>query len=92
MLGLADLVIQMRDEDRLCIMEQDDTEDQEPRIICSMGLFNHENEGNARWLLTFKSFVLTYRTLNLTGLMVEGLGWNHHQGASDYRPRRQREL
>ena len=43
--GLADLVIQMRDEDRLCIMEQDDTEDQEPRIICSMGLFNHENEG-----------------------------------------------
>ena len=37
--GLADLVIQMRDEDRLCIMEQDDTEDQEPRIICSMGLF-----------------------------------------------------
>ena len=42
--GLADLVIQMRDEDRLCIMEQDDTEDQEPRIICSMGLFDHENE------------------------------------------------
>ncbi len=42
--GLADLVIQMRDEDRLCIMERDDTEIQEPRIICSMGLFDHENE------------------------------------------------
>ena len=42
--GLADLVIQMREEDRLCIMEQDDTEPQEPRIICSMGLFDHENE------------------------------------------------
>ena len=42
--GLADLVIQMRDEDRLCIMEQDNTETQEPRIICSMGLFDHENE------------------------------------------------
>ena len=42
--GLADLVIQMRDEDRLCIMEQNDTETQEPRIICSMGLFDHENE------------------------------------------------
>ena len=41
---LADLVIQMRDEDRLCIMEQNDTETQEPRIICSMGLFDHENE------------------------------------------------
>ena len=41
---LANLVIQMRNEDRLCIMEQDDTEDHEPRIICSMGLFDHENE------------------------------------------------
>ena len=42
--GLADLVIQMRDGDRLCIMERDDTEVKEPRIICSMGLFDHENE------------------------------------------------
>ena len=42
--GLADLIIQMRDEDRLCIMEHDDAETQEPRIICSMGLFDHENE------------------------------------------------
>ena len=42
--GLAELVVQMRDEDRLCIMEQNDTEVQEPRIICSMGLFDHENE------------------------------------------------
>ena len=42
--GLADLVIQMRNEDRLCIMESEDTEVQEPRIICSMGLFDHENE------------------------------------------------
>ena len=42
--GLAELVMQMRNEDRLCIMEGDDTGAQEPRIICSMGLFNHENE------------------------------------------------
>ncbi len=42
--GLADLVIQMRDEDRLSIMETDNAETQEPRIICSMGLFDHENE------------------------------------------------
>ena len=42
--GLADLVIQMRNEDRLCIMERDDTEVKEPRIICSMGLFDRENE------------------------------------------------
>ena len=45
--GLAELVIQMRNDDRLCIMEEDDAEPQEPRIICSMGLFNHENEDNA---------------------------------------------
>ena len=42
--GLADLVILMRDENRLCIMERDNTEVKEPRIICSMGLFDHENE------------------------------------------------
>ena len=41
---LAGLVIQMRDEDRLCLMERDDAEIREPRIICSMGLFDHENE------------------------------------------------
>ena len=41
---MAELVIQMRNEDRLCLMEQDDIETQEPRIICSMGLFDHEIE------------------------------------------------
>ena len=41
--GLAELVIQMRNEDRLCIREEDGAEIQEPRIICSMGLFDHEN-------------------------------------------------
>ena len=41
--GLAELVIQMRNQDRLCIREDDGTEVQEPRIICSMGLFDHEN-------------------------------------------------
>ena len=42
--GLAELVIQMRNDDRLCIMEQDGDETQEPRIICSMGLFDHGND------------------------------------------------
>ena len=42
--GLSELVIQMRDENRLCIMEQDSAEPQEPQIICSMGLFDHESE------------------------------------------------
>ena len=36
---LAELVIALRDEDRLCLTENHETESQEPRIICSLGLF-----------------------------------------------------
>ncbi len=42
--GLAELVMQMRSDDRLCIMEEDNSETPEPRIICSMGLFDHDSE------------------------------------------------
>ena len=35
---LADLVLALRDDDRLCLIS-DETAEQEPRIICSMGLF-----------------------------------------------------
>jgi len=35
--NLAELVIALRDEDRLCVIHKED-ERQEPRIICSMGL------------------------------------------------------
>ncbi len=42
--GLANLVIRMRDENSLCIVELDDREAQESRIICSVGLFDHVNE------------------------------------------------
>ena len=35
--NLAELVIALRDEDRLCIVHDEDKH-QEPRIICSMGL------------------------------------------------------
>ena len=41
--GLAELVIQMRNDDRLYIREEDGAEVQEQHIICSMGLFDHEN-------------------------------------------------
>ena len=34
---LAELVVALRDEDRLCVMHEED-ERQEPRVICSMGL------------------------------------------------------
>lgn len=41
---LAELVLALREEDRLCIVEQS-VEVQEPQIICSLGLF--ADEGNA---------------------------------------------
>ena len=36
--GLAELVLRLRDEDRLCVTDTD-AETGEPRIICSLGLF-----------------------------------------------------
>ena len=41
---LAQRVIELREEDRLCIIH-DDEESQEPRIICSLGLANPAGEG-----------------------------------------------
>ena len=37
--ALAELVIAFRDDDRLCLTEEDDAEKRAPRIICSLGLF-----------------------------------------------------
>ncbi len=39
---LADLVISLREEDRLCLTG-DDAEAQEPQIICSLGLFDRQD-------------------------------------------------
>ena len=39
--ALAELVIALRDEDRLCVIHEED-EHQEPRIICSLGLVSQE--------------------------------------------------
>lgn len=41
---LADLVIALRDEDRLCITDESEAEQQEPQIICSLGLFEQKDE------------------------------------------------
>jgi len=43
---LAQLVIALRDEDRLCIIHEE-TEIQEPRIICSLGLVKPQRENQA---------------------------------------------
>ena len=42
---LAELVIALRDEDRLCLTDGDSDEAQEPRIICSLGLFETNSKG-----------------------------------------------
>jgi hypothetical protein len=36
--GLAELVIGLREDDRLCIISDGESDFQEPRIICSLGL------------------------------------------------------
>ncbi len=41
---LAELVLDLRDGDRLCVVQEEDGE-QEPRIICSMGLADPGKEG-----------------------------------------------
>jgi hypothetical protein len=39
---LAELVVALRVDDRLCIIHDDDQQ-REPQIICSLGLFGEEN-------------------------------------------------
>jgi hypothetical protein len=41
---LAELVLALREEDRLSVVHEE-AEEQEPRIICSMGLFEMTREG-----------------------------------------------
>jgi len=40
---LAELVLLLRSEGRLCIIHEDEEEDREPRIICSMGLVSADD-------------------------------------------------
>ncbi len=42
---LAELVLALQDEDRLCMIATE-TEQHEPQIICSLGLFAHHQEGS----------------------------------------------
>ena len=41
---LAEIVISLREEDRLCVTGGDDAEVQDPRIICSLGLFDEDED------------------------------------------------
>ena len=43
---LADNVIALRNDDRLCVTDRDTAEVQEPRIICSLGLFDTDRKGD----------------------------------------------
>ena len=37
-MALAQLIIALREEDRLCLVHEEDREVQDPKIICSLGL------------------------------------------------------
>jgi hypothetical protein len=39
---LAGLVVSLRDEEKLCILNEDEQPSQEPKIICSLGLISKE--------------------------------------------------
>jgi len=39
---LANLVVSLHEEDKLCIITEEDNKNREPQIICSMGLINKE--------------------------------------------------
>ena len=41
---LAEIVISLREEDRLCLTGSDEAEAQDPKIICSLGLFDSEEK------------------------------------------------
>ena len=41
---LAEMVMSLREEDRLCLTSEETSEAQEPHIICSLGLFDTEDE------------------------------------------------
>ena len=45
---LAELVIALRDEDRLCLAADHEAEVEEPRIICSLGLFESDDNSPER--------------------------------------------
>ena len=44
---LAELVIALREEDRLCLIHEEEADPQEPQIICSLGLSAREAEGSS---------------------------------------------
>ena len=44
---LANLVVSLHEEDQLCMTDDSDAEAQEPRIICSLGLFQANGGANA---------------------------------------------
>lgn len=41
---IADLVVELRKNDELCIINEEDTTNKEPQIICSMGLSNRRDD------------------------------------------------
>ena len=75
--ALAQMVIAMRDEDRLCLTENQNAEVQEPRIICSLGTIQR----TGGWLMRVRTDKLRryLHSFDFQNLFVEGLGWDFYR-------------
>ena len=76
--SLADLVVALRDEGRLCLIHEEE-QTQEPMIICSLGLVGANrsmpvNVTRTRELL---------KNFDFKKLFIEELGWEHHSQQLD---------
>jgi hypothetical protein len=71
---LAELVISLRNEDRLSLRE-DEGERQEPKIICSMGLFKQED--NRDMNIDIEQVRQCLKAFDFRKLFIEELNWSH---------------
>ena len=77
--ALTELVIALRDEDRLCLTEDQQTEAQEPRIICSLGLFESDDNSPERMRRDPEPHSLSIVTVS-TG---NGASWSRNEIYND---------
>ena len=74
---LAETVITMWDEDRLCVAEEQKTKTREPQIICSLGLF--KEPGGFMMTVSTSELRPYLSSFDFQGLFVDGLGWDFYR-------------
>ena len=78
---LAELVMALRDDDRLCLIHEEEQPD-EPQIICSLGLAPADNSGKLRLEDDHEHWSRARPTCSpratCASLFIEELGWDRH--------------